>query len=135
MPTYDFRCNQCGRKVALFYKSYKDYDAASHTCPKCGSTSLTRLISRVAIARPGRNYTSMSSDEMQNVMEGGDPRELGSMMQQFGDEYPELGQEYGEVAERLAKGEDPEHVEKDLEAGLGADDSLAGGMDAPGGDD
>ena len=56
MPVYDYRCNQCGRRVALFYKTYKDYDEATHTCPNCGSTDLTRLISRVAIARQSRNY-------------------------------------------------------------------------------
>ena len=29
MPAYDYRCNSCGRKSTLFYKSYKDYDAAT----------------------------------------------------------------------------------------------------------
>jgi len=110
---------------------------AAHTCPKCGGTNLTRLISRVAIAKPSRNYTSMSSNEMMNVMEGGDSRELGGMMRQFGDEYPELGQQYGEVAERLMKGEDPERVEKDLEAqgGLPGMDDVGSGMGMLGSDD
>ncbi len=82
MPVYDYRCNACGRKAALFYKSYKDYDAANdanaHTCPHCGSHDLTRLISRVAIQKPGHNYANMSSNEMLSVMEGGDSARVGA---------------------------------------------------------
>ena len=48
MPTYEYRCNGCQRKVTLKYKTYAEYDAATPTCTRCGSTDLTRLISRVA---------------------------------------------------------------------------------------
>lgn len=86
MPVYDYHCNQCGREIALFYKSYKEYDAATHTCPECGSTDLTRLISRVAIAKPASatNYANMSSGEMLNVLEGGNSGEVNEMMRQLG---------------------------------------------------
>jgi putative FmdB family regulatory protein len=88
MPVYDYRCNACGRKSAFFYKSYKDYDeanaAGARVCPHCGSSDLVRVISRVTIAKPGRDYANMSSNEMLSVMEGGDSRELGQMMQQLG---------------------------------------------------
>ncbi len=126
MPVYDYRCNVCGRKSALFYKSYKDYDAATaahaHTCPNCGSHDLTRLISRVAIARPGRDYSKMSSNEMLSVMEGGDSRELGRMMQQMGQDEVVSDPAFGEITERLVKGDDPAHIEADLG---GADSSAA----------
>ena len=29
MPVYEFRCNGCGRKVTLTYKTYAEYDAAT----------------------------------------------------------------------------------------------------------
>ncbi|MFO7320491.1 MAG: zinc ribbon domain-containing protein [Chloroflexota bacterium] len=121
MPVYDYRCNQCGRRVALFYKTYKDYDEATHTCPNCGSTDLTRLISRVAIARPSRNYENMSSDEMLSVLEGGNPREVGEMMRQLGQDEEGLGDTYKEVTERLLKGESPEKIEQELGPALEAD--------------
>ncbi len=118
MPVYDYRCNVCGRKSALFYKSYKDYDAASaahaHTCPNCGSHDLTRLISRVAIQKPSRDYANMSSNEMFSVMEGGDSRELGRMMHQLGQDEAVSDPAFGEVTERLMKGDAPEHIEADL---------------------
>jgi putative FmdB family regulatory protein len=122
MPAYDYRCNQCGRSVTLFYKTYKDFDTATHTCPHCNSTELIRLISRVAVARPTRDYANMSSDEMLNVLEGGDSREVGSMFEQVGARDPSLGEDYYEATQRLLRGESPEAIEKDLRAGSTPDD-------------
>lgn len=118
MPVYEYRCNVCGRKASLFYKSYKDYDAAnaahSHTCPNCGSHDLKRLISRVAIQKPGRDYANMSSQEMLSVMENGDGRELGTMMHQLGQDQTVSDPAFGEITERLMKGDDPGRIEADL---------------------
>ena len=116
MPSYDYRCNQCGRRLSLFYKSYDAYDAATHTCPHCGSTDLTRLISRVAIAKPGRDYSGMSSQEMLSVMESGDSRAMGELFKQVGESVPGADQEYHEVANRLLSGELPDTIESDLRA-------------------
>lgn len=120
MPAYDFRCNSCGRRVSLFYKTYKDYDAANetgHTCPNCGSHDLTRLISRVAFQRPSRNYANMSSDEMLSVLEGGDSREVGRMMHELGQDQALNDPTIQNVAGRLMKGESPDRIERDLQAG------------------
>lgn len=137
MPAYEYRCNSCKRKVSLFYKSYKDYDAANangHVCPNCGSTDLTRIIGRVAVQRPGRNYSNMSSDEMLSVLEGGDSREVGRMMHQLGQDEAMDDPMMQEVAGRLMKGDDPEHIERDLEA-QGIDFSDDGGGGSFGGGD
>jgi putative FmdB family regulatory protein len=122
MPSYDFRCNQCGRSITLFYKTYKDYDLATHACPHCGSADLTRLISRVAVARPSRDYSRMSANEMLSVLEGGDSREVGTMFEQVGAGDPALGAAYHETAQRLLRGEQPEKIEKDLQAASGSDE-------------
>lgn len=117
MPVYDYRCNSCGQRSALFYKNYRDYDRARTEglrCPNCGSTEMTRLISRVAVAKPGRNYASMSSDEMLSVLEGGDSREVGKMMQQVGQDEVMGDPVTREVTERLIKGDKPEKIEKDI---------------------
>lgn len=128
MPSYDYRCKHCGRRFQLFYKSYKDYDAATHTCPHCGSTDLTRLISRVAIAKPTTNYANMESGEMLNVLEGGDSREVGEMMRQLGQDEAGLGDTYNQVTERLLKGDSPDKIERDLGPAL---DNLGGGGSGP----
>lgn len=119
MPAYDFRCNACQRRVQLFYKTYNDYDAASqrgHQCPHCGSTNLTRVIGRVAVQRPSRDYSKMDSNEMLSVLEGGDMREVGRMMHQLGQDEALNDPVMSEVASRLMKGDDPERIERDLEA-------------------
>jgi putative FmdB family regulatory protein len=114
MPSYDYRCNACGRAVTLFYKSYRDYDAATHTCPYCQSTDLTRVIRRVAIARGTPQYDKMSANQMLSVLEGGDSREIGQMFQQVGASVPGSDREYHEVTNRLLRGEAPNTIESDL---------------------
>ncbi|MBZ0300313.1 MAG: zinc ribbon domain-containing protein [Anaerolineae bacterium] len=114
MPSYDFRCNQCGRATVFTYRTYQDYDEAAPVCPHCGSSDLTRIIGRVAVARPARNYEAMSSSDMLNVLEGGDSHEIGQMFQQVGAGVPAADGEYHEVTNRLLKGEKPESIESDL---------------------
>jgi putative FmdB family regulatory protein len=112
MPVYDYRCNHCGRQAALFYKSYKDYDRATHTCPHCGSTDMTRLISRVAIAKPGKDYANMTSNEMLSVLEGGNTGEVGQMMRDLGQDESALAQTYNEVTQQIAKPDPPPATSK-----------------------
>lgn len=114
MPSYDYQCNTCGRAVTLYYKSYRAYDEANHTCPHCQSTDLTRLISRVAINKPSRNYGGMSSQEMLSVLEGGDSREVGQLFQDVGAGVPSSDGEYHEVTNRLLQGEKPASIDAEL---------------------
>lgn len=130
MPSYDYRCNQCGRELTLFYKSYKDYDAAIHTCPHCQSNNLTRLISRVSLHGASRDYTTMSSNEMLSVLEGGNSQEVGRMMDQFGQGDASLGADYHEATDRLLKGDKPEKIETDLRANESAKKPDTGSADS-----
>ncbi len=134
MPSYDFRCNDCGRKVTLFYKTYADYDQATHTCPRCHSTNLTRLISRVAIRRSplARLLADDSADDsVFDDLDENDPRTMGRLLREMGEEMGEdMGPEFEEVVQRLERGEDPEEIEASL-PDLGDDMASAG----PGGSD
>ncbi len=116
MPSYDFRCNACGRRFVLTYKTYAEYDAARHTCPHCGSSELTRLISRVAIAKSARWGAGSGDDPaFLDELEHNDPRALGRMLREITEETGEdLGPEFDEVVTRLERGEDPEKIEADL---------------------
>ncbi len=116
MPSYDYRCNNCGRPFALFYKSFKDYDPqAEHTCPHCHSTDVARRIRRVAIQKPGRDLSQLSAKEMLSVMNGGNSQEIGQLFQQVASTTGEdLGTQFNETTERLLKGESVESVERDL---------------------
>lgn len=123
MPVYDYRCNVCGRKAALFYKSYQAYDTAREqgtlTCPNCGAHDLTRLISRVGIAKPTRDFANMSSGEMLNVLEGGNSREVGEMFQQVGGDAAASDPAMSQVTDRLLRGDSPERIERDMGDALG----------------
>ncbi len=118
MPSYDFRCNDCGRKVTLFYKTYAEYDQATHTCPRCHSTNLTRLISRVAIRRSslGRLLSDDSADDsFLDDLDENDPRTMGRLLREMSEEMGEdMGPEFEEVVQRLERGEDPEEIEASL---------------------
>jgi putative FmdB family regulatory protein len=142
VPSYDYRCKDCNRRVTLFFKTYADYDAAEKTCPHCHSTNLTRLISRVAIARSeASRLANLDDDSALDDLADADPATLGRFMRQMSEESGEdLGEEFNEVVSRLERGEDPESIEKTLalsddEGGTG-DDDFGGGMGGSfGGDD
>jgi putative FmdB family regulatory protein len=54
MPTYEFRCKKCGKKLTLRI-TFSEYEAKHFKCSKCGSKQLERLIS------PFRVQTSKKS--------------------------------------------------------------------------
>lgn len=120
MPTYEFRCNACQRKIALVYKTIAQYEAATPACPHCGSTDLTRLISRVAISRSSLSRLMSGGaddidDSVLDDLEHGDPRTMGRMLREMGAEVGEdIGPEFDEVVSRLERGESPEDIEASL---------------------
>ncbi len=131
MPTYEFRCNDCGRKVSLFYKTYADYDQATHTCPRCQGTRLTRLISRVAIRRSPLSRLMSAGEDVDDTafddLADSDPRTMGRVLREMGSEMgEEMGPEFDEVVGRLEHGESPEDIETSM-PGL-MDDSPAPDM-------
>jgi putative FmdB family regulatory protein len=121
MPTYDFKCNQCGASLTLRYRTFKDYDAATPTCTRCSSIDLTRTITSVAIAkgRTHHDYTRMNAHEMLSVFESGDSKAVGEMMKQVGGAAPagQLGENYANAAAKLSSGASISSVERDLQHG------------------
>lgn len=115
MPAYDYRCNNCGNRFTLFYKTFSAYDAAEPTCPQCESDQLSRLISSFKMQAPSRDYTGMSSNEMLSVLESGDSRQVGELFQQVGGGDPRLGADYHDATQKLLDGESKDKVEKDLQ--------------------
>ena len=125
MPTYEFRCLDCGRIVRRFY-TYAEYDSALPSCPRCEGTNLRRLISRVALAKSEESrLDSLDPESMIAGLDENDPKSLGRFMRKLSSEMGEdLGDEFGEVVERLEKGESPESIENsmpELSAGPGDD--------------
>lgn len=121
MPIYEYRCQDCGRKVSIFWRSLSAVDEKSARCDRCGSRRLVRLASRVRVMR-GAGSSDFDAgggddallDEMAGLDEN-DPRALGRFMRKMAQESGEdLGPEFDEVVTRLERGEDPEQIEKSM---------------------
>ena len=122
MPTYEYRCQDCRKRVSI-YQTYEEYGRAAVSCPKCGSANLQRLISRVRFARSEDTRLDSVADpsDWGNVDEE-DPRAMARMMRKMGSELgEEIPPEFDEVVGRLESGESPDEIEEsmpDLGAGL-----------------
>ena len=65
MPIYEYECGDCRRRVSLLI--LRPSTAPPPTCPRCGGSSLTRLMSRFARVK--------SEDERLDAL--GDPGNFG----------------------------------------------------------
>ncbi|MGB1287582.1 MAG: FmdB family zinc ribbon protein [Aggregatilineales bacterium] len=115
MPVYDFRCKKCRHEFDLSYETVSDYDAATPHCPNCEATTLSRLIKKVAVSAPSRDFSGMSSNEMLSVLDSGDGRQVGEMFKQIGGAVPADAADYHDATQRLLNGESMTSVEKKLQ--------------------
>jgi putative FmdB family regulatory protein len=114
MPYYPYRCLDCRKRFEVFL-TYAEYGARPILCAHCGSSNVQRRITRVRFARSEESRMDDLSDV--SDLEGleDDPRAMGRMMRKMSHEMGEdLGPEFGEVVDRLEKGQSPEDIEKDL---------------------
>jgi putative FmdB family regulatory protein len=83
MPLYEFRCNQCG-KVFTFLVGVVANNTDPY-CPRCGSTQLTKLISRIRahLSEETRLDNLASSFENLDISDNPSPRELRSVMRRL----------------------------------------------------
>jgi putative FmdB family regulatory protein len=83
MPLYEFRCNQCG-KVFTFLIGVVANNTDPY-CPRCGSTQLTKLISRIRahLSEETRLDNLAGSFENLDISDNPSPRELRSVMRRL----------------------------------------------------
>ena len=127
MPIYEYRCQHCGKRVSLLFRTYAAASEAKPRCPACQSDELRRLVSRVRLmtSEETRLENLASPDSLGDVDEN-DPRSVARWMRRMGQEVGEdLGPEFDEVVDRLESGQSPEEIEQDL-PGLGGDEADAG---------
>jgi putative FmdB family regulatory protein len=123
MPTYEYRCSDCGKRVSIF-QSYEDYGREPVQCPNCGSENLKRLITRVRVLRSEESrLESLADSSAWDGLDEEDPRAMAQMMRKMGDELGEdLPPEFDEVVDRLEAGESPEEIEQSMpDLGEGGD--------------
>jgi len=69
MPTYDYKCENCGHKFEIFQTITK---ASKRKCPKCGKLRLKRLIgsgSGIIFKGTGFYATDYRSDAHKKALE------------------------------------------------------------------
>ena len=99
MPIYEYDCHDCRRRVSLLVRSLSSPEPPA--CPRCGSTALSRLMSR---------FTTVKSEEarLESLAEGGglgdldenDPGSVARFMKKMGKEFgDELGDDFDSAAD------------------------------------
>lgn len=132
MPIYEYYCRHCRRRVSLFYRTMSAATATTPACPHCQGQDLRRLISRVAVVRSEDSRLDEMADPARFAgLDEDDPRALGRMMREMGNELGEdMDPEFNEVIDRLESGQSPDEIEKSMpdlaggEGGGGADFDL-----------
>ncbi len=125
MPIYEYECHDCRRRVSLLIRSLASAEAPA--CPRCGGTTLTRLMSRFATVKSEEaRLESLASDGSFGDLDENDPTSVARFMKKMGKELgDDLGDDFDSaVDEAMAEGE----------AG-GEGDGSAESLEAPGSSD
>lgn len=128
MPIYEYRCNDCRRRVSVLWRTFAEVEGNTPQCPRCGGTNLTRLVSRVAVVRSEESHLEDLADPSSLAgLDENDPKSIARWMRKMSKEMGEdLGPEFDEVVGRLEAGENPEEIEAAMPE-LGSD--MGGGFD------
>ncbi len=114
MPIYEYRCNNCGRRLTRFWRSFSEIGETPPCCSFCGGEHLTRLVSRVSVVRSEESRLEGLADPSSLAgLDESDPKSMGRWMRNMSREMGEdLGPEFDEVIDRLESGQSPEDIEE-----------------------
>ncbi|MDI6844817.1 MAG: zinc ribbon domain-containing protein [Candidatus Saccharicenans sp.] len=117
MPIYEFRCQDCGRKSSFLVLSISS--PFEPRCQHCGSSNLTRLVSRVGILKSEESRLGSLADPTKlGDLDENDPKSLARWMKKFGREMgEELGSDFEEEIDRAV--EEAEKSKEGNEEGSG----------------
>ena len=121
MPIYEYECADCRRRVSLLIRSISS--AAAPACPRCGSTALTRLMSRFATVKSeDTRLESLADAGSFGDMDENDPASVARVMKKMGKEFgDDLGDDFeSAVDEAMAEGASGQEGE----AGAGGTESV-----------
>jgi putative FmdB family regulatory protein len=123
MPIYEYRCNQCRKKVSIL--TLRISEKVDERCDHCGSTSLTRLLSRFATARSEESRLDSLADPSSLAgLDENDPRSMARWMRKMGREMGEEfgGEDFDEMVDEMESGNMPDDEGGDLTAGDSGND-------------
>src|SRR6266850_2215883 len=94
MPIYEYDCYGCRRRVSLLVM--RPSTAPSPSCPRCGSGSLTRVMSRFATVKSEEaRLDSLADSANFGDIDENDPASVARFMKKMGKEFgDELGDDF-----------------------------------------
>jgi len=106
MPIYEYRCEDCRKRSSIFVRSMSVQ--VEPRCERCGSARMSRLISRVAVARSAGSLDDLDESMFAGVDEN-DPRSVARWARRMRDQLGEdAGPEFDEAIEQMEAGELPD---------------------------
>ena len=106
MPIYEYDCADCHRRVSLLV--LRPSAAETPRCPRCGGTSLARLMSRfVTVKSEEARLESLAESGDLGDMDENDPASVARLMKTMGREFgDDLGDDFDSaVDEAMAEGD------------------------------
>ena len=120
MPIYEYRCLACKRRTSIFVRSISSPLRAK--CEHCGSTKVSRLMSKFAVQRASINLDDPGA---MDDLDENDPQAVARWARQMKDEMGEdLGPEFDDMITRIESGEDPEGVMAEGGDDFGSDENV-----------
>jgi putative FmdB family regulatory protein len=112
MPIYDYRCGACSRRVSLYYQTFSAAASAVPACSHCGSTDLSRLVSRVAVLRSEESrLEDLADPSALGDLDENDPKSIARWARKLGGELGEdMGGEFDEMVDKMEAGEMPDEL-------------------------
>jgi putative FmdB family regulatory protein len=110
MPIYEYTCADCGRLTSVFTKSINA--KAKVKCTHCGSTKLSRALSRFAYHRTEQQVLEQYGAEPRRLEDYKDPRQIGRWAERKFDEYGvEMPDKARQMIDAAREGELPPPVD------------------------
>ncbi len=109
MPLYEYLCLSCRRRTTVLQLSIANPKPVS--CASCGSTELSRLMSRFASPKSEEaRLESLADPDTLGDLDESDPESMKRFMKKMGDE---MGEEFGEDSSEAMGGADDPQADPD----------------------
>ncbi|HKV56230.1 MAG TPA: zinc ribbon domain-containing protein [Candidatus Binataceae bacterium] len=107
MPIYEYECGKCRRRSSVL--TMRISEKVDPVCSHCGSTKMSRLMSRFAMPRSEESRMDALADPSKlGDLDENDPKSVARMMRRMGREMGDefAGPEFDEAVDELEQGGD-----------------------------
>jgi len=123
MPIYEYECADCRRKQSFLIMNL-ERELPELRCKKCGSSNLSRLVSRVNVVKSEEaRMESLADPSKLGGLDENDPKSMARWMKKMGKEMGEdMGEDFDQMVDEAMEGAEGGE-------GLGGEGGGPGGFD------